>query len=148
MPEYEGLTPKDAYIEGRLLGLNELIKLLKDAVEAGGDATSSALVKSVVLHISNEMESVLVVLREKHGADHPAVQKAEEQHSQVKAQAVKLQEKEPLPDQEVKEQVQAADDLMSNLISIKEKPVEEAEKPVETPEEAPQPAAEAEEKAN
>ena len=121
MADYEEMTPKDAYIQGRLLGLNELIKILKDAVEGGGDTCSSALVKSVVMHISNEMDSIIDDLKARHGESHPALQQAVQKSVQMKQQVQQLDEEEPAA-QDVRKQVQAADDLMKNLLSFKGKP--------------------------
>jgi len=118
MADYEEMTPKEAYVQGRLLGLNELIKLLKDAVENGENAGSSALVKTVVIHISNEMDSIIGDLRDQHG-DHPVLRQAAQKSEEIKKQAEEMDD-ETGP-QEVKKHVQAADDLMKNLVSLKSK---------------------------
>lgn len=112
-------TPKEAYIEGRLMGLNELISILKDSMESGEKVDSSLMVKSVVQHISGEMEAIL---DDVHGS-HPQERMAPimEQHAEVKKQAEKAEtvtvKKAP---EALRKNVEAADELMKNLMALRE----------------------------
>ncbi|MBI5036932.1 hypothetical protein HZC09_06355 [Candidatus Micrarchaeota archaeon] len=112
-------TPKEAYIEGRLMGLNELISILKDSMESGEKIDSSLMVKSVVQHISGEMESIL---DDVHGS-HPPEKLAQimEKHEQAKKEAEKVEtvtsKKAP---EALRKNVEAADELMKNLMALRE----------------------------
>ena len=86
-------TPKEAYIEGRLMGLNELISILKDSMEETQKLDSSVIVKSIVNHISGEMGEIL---DEVHGS-HPAKAMALliDKHEEVQKHAESLEDIKP-----------------------------------------------------
>jgi hypothetical protein len=116
--EIHDMNSQEAYLEGRLLGLNELISILKDAMQSD-KIDQGLLVKSIVLHISNEMGSILNELKEEHG-EHPVFQKAEKQTEKMNAEATEGVKDEKAVET-LKKNVNVADDLMKNLLSLKEK---------------------------
>ncbi len=112
-------TPKEAYIEGRLMGLNELISILKDSMDESEKIDSSTIVKSIVHHISTEMGDIL---DEVHGS-HPARSMAPlvEKHEAVQKHAESLEDVKPAKAPEaLKKNVEAADELMKNLLALRE----------------------------
>lgn len=114
------LTPQEAYLEGRLLGLNELITILGDAMAEEGPA-QSALVKSIVMHISNEMTEVINELREEHGK-HPIIKEATAATKVMVQEAKKVVDKPVEQAQPVlKKNVEVAEDLMKNLMALRDK---------------------------
>jgi|YelNatPaOPRAMG01_1025707.scaffolds.fasta_scaffold03556_17 hypothetical protein len=117
--EIDEMNPQEAYLEGRLLGLNELISILKDAMQSD-KVDQSILVKSIVLHISNEMNSILNELKEEHG-EHPIIQKVEKQTEKMTSEAEATEGvKDEKAVETLKKNVNVADDLMKNLLSLKE----------------------------
>ncbi|MCL5011682.1 MAG: hypothetical protein M1594_02185 [Candidatus Marsarchaeota archaeon] len=117
--EIDDMNAQEAYLEGRLLGLNELISILKDAMQSD-KVDQSILVKSIVLHISNEMSSILNELKEEHG-EHPTIQKAEKQTQKMSSEAEATEGvKDEKAVETLKKNVNVADDLMKNLLSLKE----------------------------
>ncbi len=117
--EIDEMNSQEAYLEGRLLGLNELISILKDAMQSD-KIDQSILVKSIVLHISNEMSSILNELKEEHG-EHPIIQKAEKQTEKMNSEAEATDGvKDEKAVETLKKNVNVADDLMKNLLSLKE----------------------------
>ncbi|NYZ75307.1 hypothetical protein H0O03_03540 [Candidatus Micrarchaeota archaeon] len=122
MAEEEDLALKEAYLEGRLLGLNELIGILKDAMDEEG-ANQTAIFKSLVLHISSEMDSILTELKVAHGASHPVIKEAVAATKAMAKEAAKIPEDQPAEEVTpvVKKNVEIADDLMKNLMALREK---------------------------
>ncbi len=116
MASFEEQAQHQAYVEGRLLGLSQLIAVLKEAMEAEESAGSPMLLKSVVLHISNEMDSIISDLKEEHGKSHPAIVSAEKQAASISRAA----EKPNATPASMKKHVEAADDLMKNLLALRE----------------------------
>jgi hypothetical protein len=117
--EIEERTPKEAYLYGRLLGLNELVGILKDSMESE-DNNSAQIVHSVVAHIADEMDSIIDDMKGIHGEKHPVLVRAEKE---VKKMAVN--DKKPpqieegvVPD-ELKEDVGNADELMKSLMDLR-----------------------------
>ena len=122
----EKMTPNEAYLEGRLLGLSELIGILKDSLEGEG-AAKSPVIKSIVLHISNEMDSIISELKVKHG-EHPVLKQAEQTKEELKATAEKVAEVQPPQAQEaLKKSVTTTDDLMKSLAALRQKTSETKE---------------------
>ncbi len=116
-------TPKEAYVEGRLMGLNELISILKDSMETEGETHSDAITKSIVKHISSEMD---MILDEVHG-EHTRQEMApiHEQHDDYQAHTKKVvKEVEKKSAEEaapaVRKNVDAAEELMKNLMALRE----------------------------
>lgn len=118
--EIEEMNPQEAYLEGRLLGLNELISILKDAMQSD-KVDQSILVKSIVTHISNEMNSILDELKEEHG-EHPIIKKVEKETARMNTEAEATEGvKDEKAVETLRKNVNVADDLMKNLLSLKEK---------------------------
>jgi hypothetical protein len=112
-------SPEEAYLQGRLLGLSELIKVLKDAVEDEQEVKANSLAKSVIQHISCEMESILAELKSLHGEER--FKDFEEMHEDLKARTEKQVKKEGA--EALKQHVEESDDLMQNLIALRERNV-------------------------
>jgi len=124
--EMDELTKKEAYIEGRLLGLNELIKILKDAVDEKEPMQMNALVKSIIEHIAGEMEEIIDdmkgIHKERGNKPSPFLRSAENKVQGIADAAKKIEKKsaEAAPE-ELKKHVEVADDLMKNLMALREK---------------------------
>jgi len=118
---------REAYLEGRLMGLNELITILKDAVESPEPA-SAEIVRSITEHISNEMNEIVGELREQHGETHPLVRETEKAIKTVEKHAVEAEKKPAQAPQALKKSVETSDDLMKSLMALREKTMKEEEK--------------------
>ncbi len=130
MAEVNNLSSNEAYLEGRLLGLNQLVSLLKDAFEEDDAGASRAIVRSIVAHISSEMDVIIDELREIHGTGHPALKQAEKKQV-VMAKEVKKAAAPSVAVEQVseslKKNVETADDLMKSLMALREKGVTASE---------------------
>ncbi len=130
MAELEKLTPQEAYVEGRLMGLSELVSILKDSMESseGEAGASSAVFKSIVLHISNEMDSIIGELKGQHGETHPVLRAAEKRVAQIEQHAEKIASA-PLAKapQALKKPIDMSDDLMKSLQALREENAVETE---------------------
>ncbi len=130
MAELNNLSSNEAYLEGRLLGLNQLISLLRDAYEVDDAGSSRAIVRSIVEHISSEMDVIIDELKEIHGSGHPALKQAEKKQV-VMAKEVKKASASGAGDEKVseslKKNVDTADDLMKSLMELREKGVTASE---------------------
>lgn len=127
MTEIEKLTPQEAYVEGRLMGLSELVSILKDSMESseseasGAGGATSAVFKSIVLHISNEMDSIISELKDQHGEAHPALRAAEKKVAQIEQHAERVAAAPPAKaPQALKKPVDMSDDLMKSLQALRE----------------------------
>ena len=95
--------------------------ILKETIESEESPSSPILLRSIVSHISKEVESILA---EYEGHDHPLLaDAAEAQKTLEKAASSKKAPTMP----EMKKQVDAADELMKNLVSFKKQREEGAE---------------------
>ena len=109
----EDTVTKTAHIEGRLKGLNELVWILKDTMDSQDAMTSSTVLKSIVSHISHEVESIIADLEgENSGDKHPALAEASKQQQGLE-QAASSPKEITIP--LMKKQVETADALMKNL---------------------------------
>jgi len=118
----EEQTPKEAYLEGRLLGLNRLITILKQAMTE--DQTTD-IDEILVGHISNEMNAILDEMQIYHGEDHPVIidakKKARELPKPKKKESPQEEEEAaPKTPSELKKSIEGADELMQNLMALKE----------------------------
>lgn len=77
---------KEAYLRGRLLGLNDLVQVLKEATAKGG--SENAISKSILEHISNEVEDILAELKATV-PEHQMrkIDEAEEKHDEFRREA-------------------------------------------------------------
>ncbi|HIH20064.1 TPA: hypothetical protein HA244_02240 [Candidatus Micrarchaeota archaeon] len=113
----DGESTREAYLRGRLLGLNDLIKVLREAMEKTGE---NALSKSIVEHVSSEVEDLLREFKAnapKHEAE--ALEKIGEKHEELKKSIGKTSADQEDSGPEVKEQVKKADELMKSLLEVK-----------------------------
>ncbi|OIO25372.1 hypothetical protein COX85_00570 [Candidatus Micrarchaeota archaeon CG_4_10_14_0_2_um_filter_55_9] len=118
----EEQTPKEAYLEGRLLGLNRLITILKQAMTE--DQTTD-IDEILVGHISNEMNAILDEMQIYHGEDHPVIIDAKKKARELpkpkkKKSPQEEEEAAPKTPSELKKSVEGADELMQNLMALKE----------------------------
>jgi len=115
-------TPKEAYVEGRLLGLSELVSLLKEAMEEDEDH-AVAITKSIVQHISNETNSILDDVHGQHPAETAAaLQKHQDALTSSLRKTIQTVEKKS-PEEaapQVRKSVDAADELMKKLMALRE----------------------------
>ncbi len=115
-------TPKEAYVEGRLLGLSELVSLLKEAMDEEEDH-SAAITKSIVQHISNETNSIL---DDVHGQHPPEAARQLQQHQDALVANLKKTmqtvDKKSAEDAapQLRKNVDAADELMKKLMALRE----------------------------
>jgi len=118
----EEQTPKEAYLEGRLLGLNRLITILKQAMTE--DQTTD-IDEILVGHISNEMNAILDEMQIYHGEDHPVIIDAKKKARELpkpkkKKSPQEEEEAAPKTPSELKKSIEGADELMQNLMALKE----------------------------
>ncbi len=114
-------TPKEAYVEGRLLGLSELVSLLKEAMEEDEDH-AAAITKSIVQHISNETNSILDDVHGQHPTDAAALQKHQDALTSSLRKTIQTVDKKS-PEEagpQVRKSVDAADELMKKLMALRE----------------------------
>ncbi|MFA6049293.1 MAG: hypothetical protein WC792_05120 [Candidatus Micrarchaeia archaeon] len=124
MASYEEQASRQAYVEGRLLGLSQLISVLKEAMDAEENSGAPFLLKSIVMHISSEMDSILADLKREHG-EHPAIMSAEKQVAAMSQAAAAS--KPGMQQAAAKKHVEAADDLMKNLLALREQEATQGE---------------------
>jgi len=114
----EDTVSKSAYIEGRLKGLNELVGILKDSMESPDTLSSVSINKTIIRHISAEVESILADLQEHHG-EHPTLAEAQVAQKSLAKAAAPASKEISIP--MMKKQVDAADELMQSLSQFKQK---------------------------
>ena len=118
---------REAYIEGRLQGLNQLITILKESMESDSQAPVGKIITS---HMASEMQGVIKemqALHEELGVK-PGLElkSAARETEKLAAQARKIEERSSeVKPQEIQQHAEAhsesADDLMSNLTSLRQK---------------------------
>ena len=108
------MDEKSRYIEGRLKGLYELVAILKETIDSSENVSSPVLLRSIVTHISKEVESIL---NEFSDEEHPLLDEATDAHKDLKKA---LASRKPPTMPEMKKQVDAADELMKNLMAFKQ----------------------------
>jgi len=106
---------EEGYLEGRLMGLNQLVGILNEVLKSEKEPSSSAIVKSIVGHISREMDDIITEMRTRHG-DLPALERAEKKVSTMREEIEAAEELRPL-----KKHVEGADVLMKELLMTKKK---------------------------
>jgi hypothetical protein len=106
---------RQAYLEGRLRGLYELVAILKETIDSSDSPASGVLLKSIVTHVSKEVESILEDFGGEH-PDHPLLEAAAAQNQEIK-KAVSSKKEPTVP--QMKKQVDQADELMKNLMAFK-----------------------------
>ncbi|MFH1107340.1 MAG: hypothetical protein V1787_05595 [Candidatus Micrarchaeota archaeon] len=121
----DSLSSKEAYIEGRLMGLNELIKILRESVDEDDKLQMNGLARSIVEHIASEMDEIIDEVKGAHHERHetpPAeLKRAEAQVDRMQASAKTISQKPPeQAPRELRKHVESADDLMKNLMAIRE----------------------------
>ena len=102
------MEEKTAYLEGRLVGLSELIKILKELVEREPQPESASIVRTIVEHISSEMDSIMGTLKEE------LPQKEVSRISKKVSEITKGAE-----EKELSEHVSTAEDIMAAIMKAK-----------------------------
>jgi hypothetical protein len=115
----------EAYLEGRMYGLNQLVAILKDGLGGKRSAEADEIVKSIVTHISEETTGILGEFKKAHG-EHPILERAEAVAERITAPARAVEEKSSAPAPALKRQVQAADELMKRLVDLQKQQAAEA----------------------
>jgi hypothetical protein len=113
----EDHTKHEAYLEGRLQGLNQLVSILRDAIEDNPAAESAEIVRSIVTHISSEMQSILVAMKEMHG-EHPVLTEAAKETKKMVKEAEKVEREELPAAPALRKQVVASEELMKRLLEL------------------------------
>ncbi|MFH1199865.1 MAG: hypothetical protein V1708_02250 [Candidatus Micrarchaeota archaeon] len=119
------LSSKEAYIEGRLEGLNELVKILSEAVTQDEQVQMNTLARSLIEHIASEMDEIIDEVKgvhvERRQTPPVEIKRAEAQVDRMQAAAKSIGNKTPeQAPKELKRHVEAADDLMKNLMALRE----------------------------
>lgn len=107
---------REAYIQGRIMGLRDLVSLLKKEME-GGSEEDKRMVKVLVMHISEQLDSLIGELKEVHG-EHPVLKKAEKKNDELSKQVEGIEHDNPSASKELKKSVGTADELMEKLLSM------------------------------
>lgn len=105
------------YVVGRLHGLNELVKILKDLVSKKG-AGSSDVIEVITNHISDQLNSILADV---DGMDvkpehKPIVKEIKQKHEEVQK---KVEEEEPPTEEKLDQHSKTVDDLLKDLENLK-----------------------------
>lgn len=121
----DALSSKEAYIQGRLMGLNELIRILRESVEEDEQLQMNGLARSIVEHIASEMDEIIDEVKgvhaEKKETPPVEIKRAEAQVEKMTVAAKTITQKPPeQAPKELKKHVEAADDLMKNLMALRE----------------------------
>lgn len=119
----EELSSREAYLEGRLIGLNELVLILKDAIEGKEGVDVTDIIRSIVQHIAKETDSIIEEMKETRGIPHPVIKAAEAKAVGIAREFEKLAE--PVTAEvaapALKRQVKTADELLKGLMALREK---------------------------
>ena len=121
----DAISSKEAYIQGRLMGLNELIRILRESVEEDEKMEMNVLARSIIEHIASEMDEIIDEVKgvqaEKKEIPPVEIRRAEAQVDRMQAAAKTIEKKPPeQAPKELKKHVEAADDLMKNLMALRE----------------------------
>lgn len=109
-----------SYVIGRLQGLNELVKILKDLVAKKGDVETIAVVTD---HISKQLDSILseldtVDVKPKHKE---AITALKEKHVEPEVEEPPEPVEPPAPEAKLEKQGKTVDDLLKELETMKAK---------------------------
>lgn len=131
------ISEKEAYIEGRLLGLQELVTLLKELVSTTTICNES-LAKTLVSHISQEMQEIIQALQgvqETKQEIAPVKAKMDTILKKLRAKTKEIKKKEEIEPEEFEEHIKSADELMKDLAAIKKSTKKKEEESEEEEEE-------------
>lgn len=109
----EERSATEAYLEGRLIGLNQLVSILKESLQ-DEESSPATTIKSIVEHISDEMQSILDEMSETHGEKHPVISNAIKKTNTVNKEVAK----QPDEQEALKKQVVSTDQILKNLIEL------------------------------
>lgn len=129
------MTPeeKEAYIEGRLVGLHKLIKILKEVVRASG--ASNPILDTIVRTLADEVDNILLELGRIPEPEKIKVRPEKVIKEEKPKEKVKVEEKPPVLEKLVEEKVKpisvekkegkkkerSADEILKELLKLKEK---------------------------
>ena len=107
---------REAYLKGRLLGLNDLIQVLKEALSKSSG--ENAISRTIVEHISNEVEDLLTELKATlPDKELKKIEKIEQKHEEFREAIEEKKEQGEAP--LTKDEVKKADELMKRLLDLK-----------------------------
>ena len=104
---------KEAYLRGRLEGLYQLAEILKDLVESESEEKGDPMVRTIALHVFDELGEILEKMRAGK-----VLATADYKAAAGKVSAAKAEVKAGAP---VKKPVGAGHDLMKELMSASKK---------------------------
>lgn len=117
MDEGEDHTTHEAYIQGRLEGLNQLVLILKTAIEEKPAPEAAGVVRSIVVHIAQEMESIITSMKEVHG-ENPIFTATAAKSRKMSGEAAKVESEGAPAEMALKKQVVATEELMKRLLEL------------------------------
>lgn len=117
MMEEEDHPKHEAYLEGRLEGLNQLVAILRDATEDKASPEANSILRSIVVHISDETKSIIDNMKEVHG-EHPVIREATAATKKMAKEAAKVEQEQIEPAPVLKKHVVATDELMKRLMDL------------------------------
>ena len=107
------------------MGLSELVSILREASEDEKNLSGNTLIKTLIQHISSEMDEIITEMKSEHG-DHPVLRKAEKAQVAMEKDVIRTQKK-PVEEAEesLKKHVETADELMKNLLELRKQTSED-----------------------
>jgi len=105
------------YVIGRLHGINELVKILRDLVKTKAGAQKTEIIQVMTEHISSQLDSVLAEFQE---MPHPPEKKElaeaiQEKHAESKNKI----EEAPTPEKKLEQHSKSVDELLKDLESLR-----------------------------
>ncbi|MBU1197576.1 hypothetical protein KJ765_03610 [Candidatus Micrarchaeota archaeon] len=119
------MTAKEAYLEGRIIGLHNLINVLKESVDSDDKVEMTTIVKSMVNHIADEMDEIIKEMHNVHSEAGtevpPMLQDVQKKAAVIRREAPEIEENPEEAPQQVKKHVNQSDDLMNSLMELRKK---------------------------
>jgi gas vesicle protein len=105
------------YLVGRLHGLNELVKILKDLVGKKGSG-SADVIEVITNHISDQLNSILAEVGKMDvSPEHkPVVKEIKQKHEETQR---RVEEEEPPTEEKLDQHSKTVDDLLRDLENLK-----------------------------
>lgn len=113
-------TEKISYLVGRLVGLNELVSILKDIVQKGNSTSGTDIAKTMIIRISSEMTQIINELKVEKGINEETLGTNDENETEKEERPVERPAaKKKAADKD--KSSSNADDLMQELVNFKGK---------------------------
>ena len=111
-----------SYIKGRLNGLNELVKVLKEIVERKEEIKTQEIIQLITLHISAQMAAITQELSE--AASNAPAEHANKLNEIKQKQEEKQKDSDEKPEAPVEKKVEehgkSVDDLLKDLETLRD----------------------------